>query len=361
MHNSTATAFATPSLQDPSAGALAAPASPLAGATDRWQAWDHFLEATPAAGFMQASWWADFRANVGYDHFAVIARHRGAIIGGALVQKFAFAPGHCCYYMQDGPVLPDDESEAAEVFAAIVEEVEDHRRNESQTVSHLRIEPRWQRLPAFVSGFRPLAFRDRYVEPRDTLCIDLRAPEEEILAQMKPKGRYNIRVAKRHGVSILQEDCESGIADFLRIYSDMACRQGIDAKHSVYFETLLPMLASLRRGSIFFAEHAGRRLAAALVVYFGPRATYFYGGSLDEHRQAMAPYLLHFEIMRRAKAMGHECYDLWGVAPQNQPDHPWQNISAFKRKFGGSEISLVPTLDYVYDSGAYDRYAASRS
>ena len=73
----------------------------------------------------------------------------------------------------------------------------------------------------------------------------------------------------------------------------------------------------------------------------------------------MAPYLLHFEIMRRAKSMGYEWYDLWGIAPENEPDHPWQNISVFKRKFGGRELNLVPTLDYVYDPVAYNRYLAT--
>ena len=72
----------------------------------------------------------------------------------------------------------------------------------------------------------------------------------------------------------------------------------------------------------------------------------------------MAPYLLHFEIMRKAKALGHQWYDLWGIAPANQPDHPWQSFTAFKAKFGGEEVHLVPTLDYVYDDAAYDRYVA---
>jgi lipid II:glycine glycyltransferase (peptidoglycan interpeptide bridge formation enzyme) len=72
----------------------------------------------------------------------------------------------------------------------------------------------------------------------------------------------------------------------------------------------------------------------------------------------MAPYLLHYEIMRGARAMGYECYDFWGIAPAGASDHPWQDISVFKRKFGGTEINLMPTLDYVYDPAAYDRYVA---
>jgi len=338
---------------------MSEPVSTPPPAADRWKAWDGFLEATPDTGFMQSSWWADFRTTVGFEHFGAVLKDRNGIVGGAMVQKFSCASQSRFYYIQDGPVLPGDESVAGEVFEAILEAIENHRKTEQQTISHLRIEPRWQRLPGFVSGFGPPAFKDRFREPRDTLCIDLRPSEATILAQMKPKGRYNIRVAQRHGVSVVEDTSDQGLADFLSIYEDTTTRQGFGAKPPDYFETLVALLSSVQRGSVFFADYQGTRLAAAVVVYFGRRATYFYGGSLDRHRHVMAPYLLHFEIMRKAKAMGQDWYDLWGVAPDNERDHPWQNISVFKRKFGGLELNLVPTLDYVYDPAAYNRYIAT--
>ena len=142
----------------------------------------------------------------------------------------------------------------------------------------------------------------------------------------------------------------------MRIYKRTTLRQHIDAKPPGYFRTLVALLERRQQVSLFFAEHEGKRLATALVVYFGRRATYFFGGSLALKRQVMAPYLLHFEIMRRAQARGCEWYDLWGVAPQGHTDDPWQDISVFKRKFGGVEVSFVPTLDYIYDPAAYERY-----
>jgi lipid II:glycine glycyltransferase (peptidoglycan interpeptide bridge formation enzyme) len=312
---------------------------------------------------MQSSWWADFRTTVGFENFGVILKHQSVIVGGATVQKFSWASESCFYYIQDGPVLPGDEAVAGEVFGAILEAVEGRRQSERQAVSHLRIEPRWQRLPSFVSGFRSLAFGDNFVEPRKTLCIDLRPSEAAILAQMKPKGRYNIGVAQRHGVSVIEDTSDQGLADFLSIYEETVARQesqGMKVKPPDYFETLVSLLSSRQCGSIFFAEYHGIRLATAVVVHFGRRATYFFGGSRARDRHIMAPYLLHFEIMRRAKATGHEWYDLWGVAPQDEPDHPWQKISTFKRKFGGVEVNFVPTLDYVYDAAAYDHYSATK-
>lgn len=336
------------------------PGPPAPPGADRWKAWDSFLEAAPGAGFMQSSWWADFRATTGYGHFGVVVKDRGAIVGGAVVLRFSWADESCFYYMPEGPVLPGGEAAAGEVFEAVLADVEARRRAEGRTVSHLRMEPRWPRLPGFVRGFRAVpAFRDIYMEPRNTLCVDLRPSEEAILARMKQKGRYSVRVAQRHGVSVVEGTSGRDIEDFLAIYGETAARQGLDAKPPEYFQALVPMLSSLGRGSVFFAEHQGERLAAAVVVRFGRRATYFFGGSLGSRRHVMAPYLLQFEIMRWAKALGCEWYDLWGVAPEGEPDHPWRSISVFKRKFGGQEVGLVPTLDYVYDPAAYDGYLAA--
>ncbi|MCI0338308.1 MAG: aminoacyltransferase [Acidobacteria bacterium] len=329
--------------------------------TDRWKAWDTFLEATHETGFMQSSWWADFRATTGFEYFGVTLKDQGAVVGGAIVTKLSYASDRCFYYIQDGPVLPDEEPAASQVFEAILNAIEKRRQTEKETISHLRIEPRWQRLPSFVRGFQVPNFSDNFMEPRDTLCIDLRPAEQTILAQMKPKGRYNIRIAQRHNVSVTQGASEQDLTDFLRIYNRTAIRQGMGLKPPGYFRTLISMLLPLKQVELFFAEQQGRKLATALVIYFGSRATYFYGGSLAIRRRVMAPYLLHYEIMRRAKAMGYEWYDLWGIAPANEPDHPWQDISVFKHKFGGAELNLVPTLDYVYDSAAYHHYVATES
>lgn len=326
---------------------------------DRWNSWDRFLESIHDTGFMQSSWWALFRAAAGYEYFAVTVKDQDTIVGGALVAKFAYTPENCFYYMQDGPVLPSEESDARAVYDRILTNVEKHRVAEEQTVSHLRIEPRWPCLPDFVQGFQPLRSRDGYTEPRYTLYIDLRPPEAQILAQMKPKGRYNIRVAQKHEVAVVEDTSEQAVLDFIRIQRRTAVRQGIGAKPPSYYRNLAAVLSSTNRISLFFAEYRGRRLAAALVLYFGRRATYLFGGSLAVHRNVMAPYLLHFEIMRKAKALGCEWYDMWGIAPEDDPDHPLQNISIFKRKFGGMDVKLVPTLDYVYDEEAYAQYLAT--
>src|SRR5262249_46314771 len=155
----------------------------------------------------------------------------------------------------------------------------------------------------------------------------------------------NIKVAQRYGVSVVEDVSPQGLQDFLRLYHAMADRQELKKRLSTtFFEQLLGKFNALGCGSIFFAEHGGERVAGAVVIYFGDRATYYAGGSLATHREVMAPYLLHFNVMLRARELGCHWYDMYGVAPASQADHKWAGFSAFKRKLGGVEVNFVPSL-----------------
>ena len=188
-----------------------------------------------------------------------------------MVGRWSYEPGAYFYYVQEGPVLPADEETAAAVFDAVLESVERHRKADPATISHLRIEPRWPSLPGFVRGFQPPPMPDPYREPRETLCIDLRLGEDEILAQMKPKGRYNVRVARRHGVAVVRDNSYRGLVDFMRIQRRTADRQDIGRTPADYFRAMLtelltpgPGFAVLRRVPRAATGHrAGRQLRPA--------------------------------------------------------------------------------------------------
>lgn len=325
----------------------------------RAAAWDDFILSSGSdIGFMQSTWWANFMALRGWGHFGAVFKDVEEVLGGARVLTRSFAPGRCYYYVPEGPVLPDDEADAEQLFEAFLAFIDRKRQQEPERISHLRLEPRWAARPRFVQNCREAG---SWLEPRDTLHVDLKPSETAILAQMKPKGRYNIGVARKNGVSVIEDWSPEGMADFLDIYNDTMSRHELRGKSAGYFQDLMESLTEVDCGSLFFAEYRGLRLAAALVIFFGTRATYFYGGSRTLHRQMMAPYLLHFEAMLKAKSMGCHWYDFYGVAPKDKPAHRWANISTFKRKFGGRELNFVPALDFIYDQEGYANYRRSRS
>jgi len=317
---------------------------------DKWRAWDEFVKLNADMGFRQSSWYVDF---TGSKNFGTVLKDGGTIVGGAIIIKRSFTPEKCYYYIPDGPVFLKNDPEAGQeqVFRAIMEFIERKRQNDQQMVSHLCINPLWEHMPGFVTGFQESSHF--YGLPRATQYIDLSPSESVMLAQMKPKGRYNIGVARRYGVSITEDTSTQGIEDFLNICEEMYSLKSLGEFDCDFFHELISMLSPPERGSVFFAEYQGVRLATALVVYFGSTATYWYGGSRAIYRNVMAPYLLQFEIMRKAKALGCRYYDLFGVAPQGNGHSSWTGFSTFKRKFGGRELRRVPTLEYIYDPVGY--------
>src|SRR5690242_12367286 len=182
-----------------------------APAADRWAAWDRFVAATPGSGFMQTSWWAEFRAMAGYRNFGAMIRQRGVVLGGGVVHVLSWDDAHGFYYLPDGPVLPADEDLAADVTQGLMATVRQRMRQEVFHVTHLRIEPRTSLLAQSLAALDPVpAPDDGWSEPRHTLLVDLGHSETTILARMRPKGRYNVAVARRHGVTVVEDTTPEG-------------------------------------------------------------------------------------------------------------------------------------------------------
>jgi len=98
------------------------------------------------------------------------------------------------------------------------------------------------------------------------------------------------------------------------------------------------------------AAKDGQSLAAAVIVFYGERASYLYGASSHEEREAMAPHLLHWEIIREAKRRGCTEYDLGEIPPSGESDHPLKGLGDFKMKFGARRVHFMGSWDYILDS-----------
>jgi peptidoglycan pentaglycine glycine transferase (the first glycine) len=187
--------------------------------------------------------------------------------------------------------------------------------------------------------------------PSETLLIDLCPTELAILQAMPPKGRYNIRLAARHGVETRFTTDSQAIPTFYDLLWDTAQRQVFFAESYGFFINLCQTLFAAGRAEIGLATWQGQVLAAILVVYWGDRATYLYGGSAATHRSVMAPYALHWVAIQRAKARGHTTYDFYGYT--QDPQHGYAQFSQFKRKFGGQGATTIGAQDYFF----YDQLA----
>lgn len=198
------------------------------------------------------------------------------------------------------------------------------------------------------------------MQPEHTLILDIDQPESEILSQMKPKGRYNIKVAQRNQVKVSRTE---SIDNFLQLYETMAKRQRISYRGKRYFETLIDILGQKDYIAVFEAgvpknDETGdpKCLAAAIVSFYNGRATYLFGGSSNDKRNLMAPYQLHWEIIRESKKRGMKEYDFFGIAPEGQPNHPWAGVTRFKEQFGGHRKDILGSWDLVFNKIKYQAF-----
>ncbi|OGJ54715.1 hypothetical protein A3D11_00020 [Candidatus Peribacteria bacterium RIFCSPHIGHO2_02_FULL_49_16] len=182
----------------------------------------------------------------------------------------------------------------------------------------------------------------RHEQPEATRIIDLTCSESELLAQMKPKGRYNIGVAEKHGIIVKESN---DIDAFYSLLQQTGGRDGFRIKPKREYEIFLEKL----EGSFLLIAHANEQPVAGLMgVIWNTTGYYYYGASSYEYRNLMASYLLQWEAMQYCKREGCNKYDLLGIAPPGGANHPWSGVSQFKEKFGGEVITYPPEQEIVF-------------
>lgn len=202
------------------------------------------------------------------------------------------------------------------------------------------------------------------IQPPRTVVLDLRGTEEEILARMKQKTRYNIRLAAKKEVTVRKW------GDIEAFHSMLLVTGGRDAfgVHTLgYYQRVYELFHPTGMVELLEADFEGRPLASLMVFRHGKRAWYVYGASTDEERSRMPAYLLQWEAVRWARSHGCEEYDLWGVPDEEEAaleagfesrhDGLW-GVYRFKRGFGGELRRSAQALDRVYNPALYRLYTA---
>ena len=183
--------------------------------------------------------------------------------------------------------------------------------------------------------------------PDTTLVLDLKKSEEELLTQMKPKGRYNIRVAEKHGIKVRETSEPAAAKIFYDLLKKTTERDGFAGHPLSYYEKFLEILDKQNLASCFIAEKDNKPLAASLCTFYGDTATYYYGASDYEFRNLMAPYAVQWSAIRAAKERGFKYYDFLGITPEGVDRHPLAGVTSFKKKFGGRVVSYPKSSELV--------------
>ena len=168
---------------------------------------------------------------------------------------------------------------------------------------------------------------------------------------MKPKTRYNIKVAQKHQIKI--DRGENYFPDFWRLMQKTSLRQEIKPHPQNYYKKMLATLGEEGIIKLMVAKYQGRVIASNLMVYFGDWAVYLHGASDYEYRQYMAPFLLQWQAITEAKNQGKKYYDFWGV-----DEKKWPGVTRFKKGFGAEKnfVEYLGADDEIYSKIWYNIY-----
>jgi lipid II:glycine glycyltransferase (peptidoglycan interpeptide bridge formation enzyme) len=203
-------------------------------------------------------------------------------------------------------------------------------------------------------------FSPEQVQFRNTVTLDLSRPEEDILAAMKPKTRYNIRLASKKGVRV-RPGTLSDLGLLYRMYAETSVRDGFVIRHVDYYRDAWGSFIQAGLAQPFIAEvendGTAREPVAGLIAFaFARTAWYLYGMSRQAHREKMPNHLLQWEAMRWAKARGCTVYDFWGAPDEFIESDPMWGVWKFKEGFGGKIVRHIGAWDYAPSSTLYRAY-----
>jgi len=327
--------------------------------------WNAFVAASPARSFLQTWQWGEVQEKIGARSWRVVVEDGTRLVAVALVIERNLQLGYSWLYIPRGPIflegLTEEERQAA--WQALKEKLQ-NLAGECGAF-FVRVDPA---LPAealakegvdsFRKGWRKSS---REVQPRNSLLLDLVSSQEEIFSSLHSKTRYNIRTAQRKGVTVRFSHDPKDVEKFLHASKSVTLRTGFAYHPDSYYHAIIEILGQAGMAEMAIAEVDGQGVATHLMVYADGIATYAHGASVYEKRSYMAPVLLYWETILRAKEKGMHVYDFFGVAPQDADEHhAWAGITRIKTGFGGKRVSYCGAYDFVLNEGLYTGFMMMR-
>ena len=311
--------------------------------------WNQYLQSHPNAHLLQTGEWGELKSGFGWEPVRIISGNVGVQI---LFRKLPL--GFTIGYIPKLAISIQHLAFSDQLWHEIDATCKQRR------VIFSKLEPdSWNDSP-LPNGEGRLSPHN--IQPPRTIVIDINGNEEQILARMKQKTRYNIRLAEKKGVTVRAWNNIESFHKMMLVTGDRD-RFGI---HSLeYYRRAYELFHPTAMCELLVAEYEGKPLATLMAFARGRRAWYFYGASIDQERNRMPTYLLQWEAIKWAKARGCEEYDLWGVPDEDEAtleanfetkhDGLW-GVYRFKRGFGGELKRAAQAIDRVYSPSLYWAY-----
>ncbi len=340
------------------------------------QTWDRALLELPNPHMLQSWTWGEFKSRHGWRVTRLLFKEQDEIVAAASVLQRR-VPGLplSILYVPKGPAL--DWTRAGLAERVLRELAHLARRKRAlfikidpdiyylEDAPHCSPRPARARETAHLLESLGWRFSAEQIQFRNTLLLDLRREEEELLAAMKQKTRYNVRLASRRGVSVRSIDArnaaderDTALALFYQLYAETGRRDGFVIRPPNYYRDAWGSFVEGSLARLFLAEYEGETLAGLLLFRLGATAWYMYGASSERERQRMPNYLLQWEAIRWARRQGCTLYDLWGAPDELDESDPMWGVVRFKLGLGGELARGLGAWDLPTSRPGYWLYSA---
>jgi len=323
--------------------------------------WDGAVRTLPSAHILQSWAWTETKAQTGWRARRMLwtADGRPTAAAAVLMRRLAAHLPVSVAYVPKGPAVDwNDALLVGQVLQRIEEEA--RRRN----AIFVKIDPDVRSdSPAGQAVRTVLAQRgwrvsDEQIQFRNTMITDLAPDEEALLANMKPKWRYNIRLSERRGV-VVQDGAVADLPAFYKMYTETGERDGFLVRPYSYYESIWSQFLVEGLAHLLLAELDGRFVAGLMLFRFGATAWYFYGASTANARDAMPNHALQWAALRWAKASGCIRYDWWGAPDNLEESDPMWGVYRFKAGFGGEFVPWIGAWDFPISRPLYWLYTVA--
>jgi peptidoglycan pentaglycine glycine transferase (the first glycine) len=326
------------------------------------QEWNTIIRQFSQTSLLQTWEWGEHKSRYGWnaDH-KTWQDEKGNIIAAALIltrEQVIPLIGKKVkiFYIPKGPLLDWE----ADTSVKVLQELEDYTCQQKAiyikidpdliTAKGVEGNPGYESFPSALNQIQRMKERGwliskQQIQFKNTFWVDLKPSEDELLADMKQKTRYNIHLAEKKGVKVHQAETED-LDLIYEMYAETANRDDFIIRPKDYYISLWTAFMSAGMATPLVAEVNGDLIAGLFLFHFGERSWYIYGMSRNLHREKMPNYLLQWEAIQLSKSYGCSIYDLWG-APDvfDENDRMW-GVYKFKEGLGGKVIQTVGALDY---------------
>jgi len=306
------------------------------------QAWNNFVLSCSPNTFLHSWQWGQVQQSIDeqVDYLGIFSGSKQ--IGAALVITVNAKRGRH-HLIPHGP-LAQDEKTVRQILPALAAHLKNN--NPGQTCA-LRIAPlllSTDHNKKYLSllGFRPAPL---HVHAELTWVLDINRPAEELLSNMRKTTRHAIRRAQKNNVTTSIITDNTALNRFWHLYTKTHHRHNFTPWPRPMLEAQQQHFSVSNNIFTIIAQHNGHDVAAAILIHFGNTVYYYHGASIKLPSSIPAAQLLQWEAIQEAQRRGATQYNFWGIAPDNQPKHPFAGITTFKKGFGGEAHNFIHAHD----------------